>query len=440
MLCKVVTFNLHGLNNGKDMLYQICDDDDVLIVAVQEHWLTNDKLHLLNGIHPDFIAFGVSGMSKRIASEIYVGRPFGGVAFLCRKSVSNKISVIGADDNGRCICLSLKLCEVSLRIFSVYFPCRDSTAEYEIELSSCIGFIDNHINIGSDTETIILGDTNFDCSLSNLGFRSCNNVLMNYGIRCCDDLILGSPVEKYTYFNESLNHFSCIDHFFMSDKLRRSIVAINVVDSGINLSDHRPLIATLSLRYEVDSMLVKSHKAKHVTYSWRWDKADLYQYECQTRANLAHAILPVDCLSCTGCTNECHLSAINNYYNEIVTALQDAASMSIPRIPTCSLKPYWNDEIERLKEDCIFWHNLWVSAGRPSGGHLMHHIKSSCKLKYKLAIKDAYTSYENSLDDELLKFYIRINKCLNFGKYGMPNLNEVFRIKSTLLVVKVMSI
>ena len=36
MLCKVVTFNLHGLNNGKDMLYQICDDDDVLIVAVQE--------------------------------------------------------------------------------------------------------------------------------------------------------------------------------------------------------------------------------------------------------------------------------------------------------------------------------------------------------------------------------------------------------------------
>ena len=36
---------------------------------------------------------------------------------------------------------------------------------------------------------------------------------------------------------------------------------------------------------------------------------------------------------------------------------------------------------------------------------LLHHIKSSCKLKYKLAIKDAYTSYENSLDDELLKFY-----------------------------------
>jgi hypothetical protein len=206
------------------------------------------------------------------------------------------------------------------------------------------------------------------------------------------------------YFNESLNHFSCIDRSFMSDKLRRSIIAINVVDSGINLSDHRPLIATLSLSYEVDSMLVKSHKARPVTYSWWWDKADLFQYECQTHANLVHAVLPVDCLSYAGCTDECNLSAIDNYKNEIVTALQDAAFTSIPRIPTCSLKPYWNDEVEWQKEDGIFWHNLWVSSGRPSGSCL-HLIKSLCKLEYKRAIKDAYSSYENSIDDELLKFY-----------------------------------
>jgi hypothetical protein len=63
---------------------------------------------------------------------------------------------------------------------------------------------------------------------------------------------------------------------------------------------------------------------------------------------------PVVHLSCTGCTDECHLSAIDNYHNEIVTALQDAAFTSIPKIPTRSFKPCWNDEVERLKEDCIF--------------------------------------------------------------------------------------
>lgn len=78
---KVASFNLHGLNNGNDMLYQLCCDEEVLVIAIQEYWLTTDKLCLLNMVHPDFNAFAVSGMCKRQASEIYRGRPFGGVGF-----------------------------------------------------------------------------------------------------------------------------------------------------------------------------------------------------------------------------------------------------------------------------------------------------------------------------------------------------------------------
>ena len=85
---KVASFNLHGLNNGKDMLYQLCCDEEVLVIAIQEHWLTNDKLCLLNTVHPDFNAFAVSGMTKRLASEIYRGRRFGGVGFFIQKANS----------------------------------------------------------------------------------------------------------------------------------------------------------------------------------------------------------------------------------------------------------------------------------------------------------------------------------------------------------------
>ena len=38
------------------------------IIAVQEHWLTNENLHRLNSVHPDFIGLGVSGMTNRLAS------------------------------------------------------------------------------------------------------------------------------------------------------------------------------------------------------------------------------------------------------------------------------------------------------------------------------------------------------------------------------------
>jgi hypothetical protein len=55
--------------------------------------------------------------------------------------------------------------------------------------------------------------------------------------------------------------------------------------------------------------------------------------------------------------------------------------------------------------DCIFWHNLSVNGGRTSSGWL-HQIKSSCKMKYKLAIKEAYLSFENKLDDVILQHFV----------------------------------
>ena len=57
-----------------------------------------------------------------------------------------------------------------------------------------------------------------------------------------------------------------------------------------------------------------------------------------------------------------------------------------------------------MKLDSIFWHDLWIDGGRTSSGWL-HQIKSSCKLKYKLAIKEAFSSYENKLDDEILQHF-----------------------------------
>jgi hypothetical protein len=62
----IVTYNLHGINSGRSLLVKLCDDPSVSIIAIQEHWLTANNLHLSNSIHPDFIGFGISAMSKRL--------------------------------------------------------------------------------------------------------------------------------------------------------------------------------------------------------------------------------------------------------------------------------------------------------------------------------------------------------------------------------------
>ena len=32
---KIASFNLHGLNNGRSMLYELCSDEDVFIIVVK---------------------------------------------------------------------------------------------------------------------------------------------------------------------------------------------------------------------------------------------------------------------------------------------------------------------------------------------------------------------------------------------------------------------
>jgi len=85
---KIVTYNLHGLNNDRSGLSELCNDPDVDIIALQEHWLTPNKLHLLNEVHPDFTGFGISPMTDRLASVVYYGLPYGGIGFLWRKKLA----------------------------------------------------------------------------------------------------------------------------------------------------------------------------------------------------------------------------------------------------------------------------------------------------------------------------------------------------------------
>lgn len=397
----IASFNMHGFNTGWSFLYDLCCDPNLSIIAIQEHWLSPDKLHLLNDIHPEFIAYGVSAMSNRLSSQIYHGRPFGGVAFLWRKSISQFITIVNCDNDGRCLCIDVNMKPVS-RMFSVYFPCFDLRSSYLSELNQCLSFIEDNISINDGI--IILGDLNFECLASNTGFSSFNNFCSQYGIRCCDDLYIGDPNERFTYFNSSLGHRSFIDHIFASNFVKSAISSVVIIDSGVNLSDHRPIIATISLLSAVVNVTSHSDK-KSNHYSWRWDKSNLLNYYHITRLLCDGITVPSSCLHCNGCSNDAHIVDINNYYREIISSVHSAAEVSIVKISGGSLKPYWNDDLDRLKTDCIFWHNLWTSAGRPASGWL-HKIKSSTKLQYKLRIKQSYSLYENRLNDELGEHFL----------------------------------
>ena len=58
------------------------------------------------------------------------------------------------------------------------------------------------------------------------------------------------------------------------------------------------------------------------------------------------------------CSEQSHKAMIDTLYNSIVCSLKNAEVLSIPRIPCNALKPFWNAELNDLKQRSIFWHSI----------------------------------------------------------------------------------
>ena len=72
----VVSYNLHGFNQGEAYSKSLCESYD--IIFVQEHWLAPFDLDKLRILLDNKICFSSSAMNDIISKDCLIGRPFGG--------------------------------------------------------------------------------------------------------------------------------------------------------------------------------------------------------------------------------------------------------------------------------------------------------------------------------------------------------------------------
>ena len=413
----VCTFNLRGLRSGMSILADLCTSS--CIIAVQEHWLRKDELFKLNDVHKGFYSIGISSMNQKCEAGLLVGRPFGGLAFLINRKFKNNVEYLACSDRNRCLAIRVSTAHESIIMFNVYFPCRSScsTNEYIDELSNVTGFMEFIVTNNAHDLIIICGDTNFDLKPDNAGYNVLHDFMNSMSLIACDHLVKGPVVN--TYFSEALKCESKIDHFFVSSSFLPKVNHIEVVDSGANLSDHRPVILKLETplskkisEVDDDTRTNGAHMPYNKTkeYKLRWDKCDLCNYYNATLSELMHPhnmkFLENACNVDTGtCSNKEHMDNIDRHYNSIVNALRVAEKATVPQIPVKALKGFWNEQLSELKSKSIFWHKLWLDSGKPGSG-LIHKIKCSTKLYYKQAIRKAQFEHENQYNEELFENYL----------------------------------
>ena len=95
---------------------------------------------------------------------------------------------------------------------------------------------------------------------------------------------------------------------------------------------------------------------------------------------------------------------INSLYSSIVKGLIEASDQSIPKRKQNFYKPWWDKDVQLLKEEAIKSHRAWLNESRPMLGTL-YDIKSKCKRKYRNFIrnkkKEENLTISNKLHDAL---------------------------------------
>ena len=217
-------------------LHDVCERCDILFL--QETWLCKQELDMLSTIHCDFYARGVSSMDD--CEGIRVGRPYGGLGILWRKSLGQSCNVKPLDDP-RLLLLEITLNnEQCLLLLNVYLPYDDGSnlEEYQMYLAKVSTYLDGIYSaaFGDFNGNIISNNHRFGKEL----VQFCENESL-----VMSDYITGDK-NMFTYYSDSHDTVAWLDHMVSTHNLH-SLIRRVWVDNTLVTADHFPLFVEISL-------------------------------------------------------------------------------------------------------------------------------------------------------------------------------------------------
>jgi exonuclease III len=386
----IATFNMHGFKQGAPCLTELLGAHDV--ICIQEHWLMPNDLERLN-ICSNFIVFAVSSMDRVIEKSILRGRPFGGLAIFINKRFANNIKLIDSSDR------FLMITIYDLLVCNVYLPSK-STRDYDSIYKDTLNTIISKSNSLAIVNKIICGDFN-------VAFNT-ESKMKGYVDAFCDELMLSrsdslfSNRNAVSFCTADGSASSLIDHFLVSKDLLNNILDIYIMDCGLNLSDHSPVILDIMifLKGLNNNCVNNDHLNDEQFFSlkYRWDKANLNYYYNST-FNLLNAQQElID--KCYAPDGNIACAAIEHGYKVIVDALNSAAHSTVPLLKTNHFKHFWDDELESAKWNSIHAHREWNINGKPKAG-LIYNNMLKCRLSYKCLINQKEAMSKNLFSNDL---------------------------------------
>ena len=370
----LVCWNSRGFNTAVPYLRKLVNENDV--VAVSEHWLHQNRLSKLNEISDEIFT---CGRSSKFAQADHFGtkRGQGGVALLWKRDIEGVTEISDIVHDRICGIKLITKAGGIFNIFSVYMPA-DGCGE---DLEACLDDLVEILESRSNGETNILcGDFNADLGVSGgpRGKRAPSkrgkalfSILHEFGFIACNlqEDVTG-PLSTYV----GPTGESTVDYFLVPQQIQDRVNSCEVIDGdALNTSDHRPV----KININIDNHRGDKHRKINADIK-RWDRLDSEsirtKYTQPLERNTQELLLKLQDIN----INE---SRLDSCIDELVGCIKEAAK----NIPTAKfkrhLKPYCNEDLEKLKKDKVNSYNKWVTDGRPRtpDNHLWISYKSTKK-------------------------------------------------------------
>ena len=405
---KIRSHNINGFASSSEFIRRQCDDGSFSILAMQEHWLRpsfrkQKGINKLKILHPEYDAFGTSGMSDQIDQRILKGRPYGGTGFLFKKDLSNSIRARVDLKHNRVTVLELNTSHDKILLINAYLPYFNPSniTEQLTEYRDTLAFIENIMTTNSNHKFILLMDMNCNIFAPQNAFSELiHDIMSEYDLVSSFDFSPNFDHNvEYTRFDIKRNSYTLIDGILLSRSLTNIVESSQICHSHDNVSDHLPIEITISVEI-CDFFREPSKITNYIPWSTLSD-VELSNYQTAMTHALRQITIPSHALNHANhlCDNCDCIIALETFYKDIIGAIE-MADRSLPRKRHGLAKPFWSPELTDLKKKSLDAHNLWKNCNCPRSGPI-YHEKLQTNYNYKLQLRKSKAETNRSMSAQI---------------------------------------
>ena len=379
----ISSFNCRSIKTNIHCVKELCKQSD--IICLQETWLPVQELGYLGNIDENFSFYGSSPVD--LSKELLRGRPFGGMAFLFKKSLVSSVTRVEANDE-RLLCIDVSINSQIFRIINCYLP-YDNGVNFE-EYIDYLGKIHCLMDTHPNNSVISIGDFNAHpqsrFSVELLSF--CDEFNYSVGDVCT------LPGDTYTWVSDVTGRTRWLDHVVCPSSLLPQFSAIYVNDH-LTGSDHFALCISMEPAQQMPA--VSGDSIEKTNYIVR-NKDQFYE---KSETYLKDIALPLSSLSCRNqsCANNNHRKEISTYYQNIIKALLRAGDTN-SSIASYQQVPGWNDFVGDYHREAREFYLFWRDNGKPRFGQIYWEMTRS-RLQFKRALKQCKQRREEIVDRKI---------------------------------------